>query len=102
MIIYEVTLRVNRAIAEDYRQWLDEHVQEMLQIEGFIDAVIEQQIDPAETGYEIWCTRYRLRDQQDLDNYLQRHAPRMRAEGLQRFGNQFSATRRVLRSDQSF
>jgi hypothetical protein len=102
MIVYEVTLRVQADIAAQYREWLSAHVQEMLQIDGFVDAVIEQQLDPIQEGFEIWCTRYQLRNQADLDNYLSQHAPRMRADGLQRFGDTFSASRRVLKINQSF
>jgi hypothetical protein len=40
--------------------------------------------------------RYRLRDRAALDDYLRDHAPRMRAEGLARFGDAFRAQRRVM------
>jgi hypothetical protein len=39
---------------------------------------------------------YRLRDAAALDAYLERHAARMRAEAIERFGARFSASRRVL------
>jgi hypothetical protein len=37
-----------------------------------------------------------LRDRAALDDYLREHAPRMRAEGIARFGDRFRAERRVL------
>lgn len=40
---------------------------------------------------------YVLRDAAALDAYLHEHAPRMRADGVARFGDRFRASRRVLR-----
>lgn len=42
------------------------------------------------------CTRYRLADRAAVDAYLRDHAPRLRADGIARFGGRFHATRRVL------
>jgi len=43
-----------------------------------------------------WCARYRMRDQAALDTSLRDHAPRMRGEGIARFGDAFRAGRRTL------
>ena len=96
-MLYEVTLRVQRAIAGEYRAWLDQHVREMLALPGFLDARVSRQDEPPPEGDEVvFCCHYRLRDQTALDDYLRDHAPRMRADGLVRFGDRFSASRRVL------
>ncbi len=96
-VLYEVTLRVQRAIADDYRAWLDHHVREMLALPGFLDARLSQLDEPA-PGVDavVFCCHYRLRDAAALDAYLREHAARMRADGLARFGDRFSASRRVL------
>ena len=41
------------------------------------------------------CAVYHLRSQSDLDNYLANHAAHMREDGIKRFGQKFSASRRV-------
>ena len=46
--------------------------------------------------------QYRLRDQASLDAYLRDHAPRMRAQGVEKFGEQFRAERRVLAHREEF
>lgn len=99
MIVYEVTATVESAISADYRTWLQTHVEEILALPGFVDAVIERQLDVDEAQHERWCVRYRLQAQHALDDYLRDHAPRLRAEGVARFGARFSAQRRVLRED---
>jgi len=50
---------------------------------------------PAE-GELVLCTQYRLRDAASLADYLREHAPRLRADGVARFGDAFRAERRVL------
>ena len=64
---------------------------------GFIDARAFDVVDPAAEGRVGICVQYRLRDQAALQDYLERHAPRLRAEGIARFGGRFNASRRVLR-----
>jgi hypothetical protein len=96
VIVYEVDLRVQRDIAAAYRQWLVTHVDEMRALPGFEAAQmfsVPEADDAESVGYGV---RYRLRDAAALDDYLRDHAPRMRADGVARFGDRFSATRRVL------
>lgn len=95
-VLYEVTLRAQPAIAAELQAWLHAHVAEMLALPGFVDARLCVP-EPGEDGAAEFCCQYRLRDAGALEAYLRDHAPRMRAEGLQRFGDAFSAQRRVLR-----
>ena len=97
-VVYEVSVRVQRAIAAEYLDWLRIHVRQMLALPGFIDATLYA-IDAdvvADDEWIGWCVQYRLRDRAALDNYLREHAPRMRAEGVARFGAHFRAERRIL------
>ena len=94
-VVYEVTLRVRPAIATAYRAWLDDHVREIVALPGFLDARVSLVV-PDEADAVVFCCHYRLRDQAAFDAYLRDHAPRMREDGLRRFGDVFTATRRVL------
>jgi len=97
MIVYEVNLDVESAIADEYRAWLAEHIAHMLALPGFSGAQTFEVIDPAPAPDRIvFCVQYHLRDQAALDAYLRDHATRMRADGMTRFGERFRATRRVL------
>jgi len=98
MIIYEVNLDVEAAIAEPYRAWLAEHIAHMLDLPGFTGAQSFEVTDPAPApGRSVFCVQYQLRDQAALDAYLRDHATRMRADGTARFGERFRASRRVLK-----
>ncbi|WP_181444221.1 DUF4286 family protein [Pseudoxanthomonas sp. z9] len=96
-IIYEVDLAIDVDIAEAHARWLDAHVREMLGFAGFLEAeILDRRDPPAESGWVARCVRYRLADHASLDAYLRDHAPRMRAEGIARFGEQVRASRRIL------
>lgn len=96
-VIYEVNLRPEPAIAAEFDVWLRKHVRDMLALPGFLEAAISTRVD----GDEPEPTRtvqYRLLDRAALDRYLEEHAPRMRAEGIDAFGDRFTADRRILES----
>ena len=105
-MIYEVTLHARAEIADAYLAWLREHVAAMLALQGFEGAELHAlEGESAARGgagaagvadERGWCVRYRLRDRAALDAYLRDHAPRMRAEGIARFGDAFRAERRIL------
>jgi len=97
MIVYEVNIEVRDETYADYRAWLQLHVEHMLALPGFLGAEILQQRDPLPTqGMRALNVQYRLVDDAALERYLAEHAPRMREEGVRRFGDAFTATRRVL------
>ncbi|MGX5731448.1 DUF4286 family protein [Pseudoxanthomonas beigongshangi] len=99
-ILYEVDLVIDSDIAAVHARWLDAHVREMLGFAGFLEAEILDRKDPqAGSGTVARCVRYRLADQAALDAYLRDHAPRMRAEGIARFGDRVRASRRILASE---
>ena len=98
-LIYEVSLDLHPDIRLEYDAWLEDHVAEMLTIPGFLSAEISR-IDPQEDPHDDWprrCIRYRVASQEVFDDYLQNHAPRMRALGVEKFGDRFRASRRILR-----
>lgn len=98
MIIYEVNLKVRRSIEREYRDWLATHMREILALPGFVGAELFEVTEPAPAADEFaLCTRYQLRDAAALESYLREHAPRLRADGVSRFGDNFRADRRVMK-----
>lgn len=96
MVIYEVNITVNEAIYNDYYAWLIQHIKEILQIKGFVKAEVgkvEQDIATEKVQLRI---SYYLESYEYLQHYLTEHSPKMRAEAQSRFGDQFSATRRII------
>jgi hypothetical protein len=100
-VVYEVNLEADADIASPFDTWLRDHIADMLQFEGFRSAEILD--DPsAPAGRIRRIVQYRLHDQAALDDYLAIHAPRMRAHGVARFGDRFTAERRVLPHREEF
>ncbi|HTL13534.1 MAG TPA: DUF4286 family protein [Thermomonas sp.] len=97
-VIYEVNVEVDAAVHDAYRAWLRDHVAEILALPGFKGAKVFDVLEPpAAAGRIGLCVQYTLHDRAALDDYLRDHAPRLRADGVARFGDRFQATRRVLR-----
>ncbi len=99
MVIYEVNLTIDQAIFENFLAWLNEHIKKMLTFPGFIEAKLYEVLpDQAaiQTPQQLITVAYRLDSLNDLQHYLANHATKMRQEGLERFGQHFSATRRIL------
>ena len=97
MVVYEVNVEVDAAIRVEYLRWLRDHVAEILALPGFTGADVFEVADPAgDAGRLSVCMQYRLVDAAALEVYLREHAPRLRADGIARFGDRMRAHRRVL------
>lgn len=94
-IIYEVNLSIDVTIYQDYCVWLKKHIQEMLALPGFIKAIVlKPEIDQSEKQSII--IQYQLENREALTQYFSQFAPQMRASGLERFKEKFTAERRIF------
>jgi hypothetical protein len=100
VIVYEVRIAVDAAIEGDYRRWLDGHVHEILSLPGFERAELLR--EDADGERPVFVVRYHLGSRGALEHYLREHAARLRAQGIERFGDRFSASRRVLELTRSY
>jgi len=96
-VIYEVNLTVDIGLQSEYSDWLQQHIQQMLAIPGFISAQCFQIDEPVPDNKACWTVHYLLQNQTALDDYLKHHAPAMRADGVKHFADRFSASRRIYR-----
>jgi len=90
MVVYEVNLSLNADIVKDYLDWLKPHIVEMMTFGGFVSY---QMFKVSDTEY---CVQYKVMSEDHLNTYFNTHAKRMREDGINRFGDQFSATRRIM------
>lgn len=131
MILYEVNVRVLDEIVAEYRDWLETHIEELLRVEGILAAewyMVDTDVEAEKIEREVrkairldesvapalreavmnpihttpFTVHYRMQDQETYDRYLKDHAPRLRQDGIDRFGAKFAATRRVLRLHKTF
>jgi len=100
-VLYEVDLDADAAIAGPFDTWLRDHIADLLALPGFRSAEILENTSPVPDRIRR-TVQYRLNDQASLDNYLRVHAPRMREQGIERFGDRFTSDRRVLAHREEF
>jgi hypothetical protein len=100
-VLYEVNLDADAAIEQPFDTWLRDHIADVLQFEGFVSAEIFDDAGAA-AGRVRRTVQYRLRNRTALDAYLRDHAPAMRQDGIDKFGDRFFAERRVLAHREEF
>jgi len=98
MVIYEVNLKLNPSIEQDYLEWLDDHIDRMLKLPGFKNAFIYKPEPTDSSPLKSYCIQYFVESRDHLQDYLDRHAVSMRQEASVRFGSLFHAERRILHS----
>lgn len=95
MTIYEVRIEVDNEIAQEYRNWLKEHMAEIVTKGGFENALFFEE-DPPNEHLQLFTVHYWAADQKVVNHYIENLAPAFRADGVERFGNRFRAQRRIL------
>ncbi|MDB9720258.1 DUF4286 family protein [Winogradskyella sp.] len=95
MIIYNVTLNIDKSITKDWLVWIKEHIPQVLATGKFTEAKLTKVLvedDEADT-YSI---QYRATSREALDSYYAEHAERLKKEGLMRFADKVLAFRTEL------
>lgn len=97
MYIYNVTINVEDSIREAWLHWLREtHIPEMLATGKFSDARVCRVVVAEETGGTTFAVQYKAQSREALVAYYQEDAPRLRADGVERFGDKCVAFRTEL------
>lgn len=101
-VLYEVNLEAEAGIEAPFDTWLRDHIADVLQFDGFLSAEVLDDDAEAPPGRMRRTVLYRLRNRAALDAYLRDHAPRMRQQGVEKFGDRYAARRRVLAHREEF
>ena len=97
MIIYNVTIKVERSIADNWLQWLkEEHIPDVIRTGCFTHAVILRLLEVDETDGPTFAVQYFAESKALYNNYIQNHASAMRQKGFEKWGDQFIAFRSVM------
>ncbi|MDH5501423.1 MAG: DUF4286 family protein [Gammaproteobacteria bacterium] len=94
-VVYEVSLAVEQDIVGEFDAWHADHIEEMLAIPGFLKARTFT-LENDGQGRAQRVTHYHIESEADLERYLDGPAVAMRQAGINRFGDRFSASRRIL------
>lgn len=96
MIIYNVTANVDDSIHEEWLTWIKEHIPQVLATGKFTEAKLTKVLVEEEMGGVTYSIQYRARSREDLDNYYQNDAEKLRNEGLNKFADKMLAFRTEL------
>ena len=118
---YQVALKIDKSIFNEFNQWLTDHIKEMLTLPGFIKAktmlshnILSKDgddlqnnkmyvdVDDSSKGFIELTVIYKVENLQMMEEYFNVHAAKMRGDGVKRFGDKFSAERRVNFLNQTF
>ncbi len=99
-IIYEVNIRLESSIRNEFLVWLKTHNDELLQFEGFEGCEIYARElsyeDLQDENHSYLVVNYHIRFKEDLENYFTKYSDEKRAEAVEKFGDKYHVDRRVL------
>jgi hypothetical protein len=97
MIIYNVTIKIQQSIQDDWLQWLkEEHIPELIKTGCFTHAVILRLVEVDDTEGPTYAVQYFAESRGLYNNYIQNHASEMRQKSFDKWGDKFIAFRSVM------
>lgn len=97
MIVYNVTVQVDAAIADPWLAWMEqEHLPDMLGTGCFTRAVIHRMLEVDETDGPTYAVQYHADSKADYNRYIRDFSTEMRRKGIEKWGERFIAFRSVM------
>jgi hypothetical protein len=95
MIIYNVTVNIDKSITKEWLEWIKEHIPQVLATGKFKEAKLTKVLVEDEEA-DTYSIQYRAHSRDALDAYYAQDAERLRKEGLKRFADKVLAFRTEL------
>jgi len=97
MIIYNITMKLEKQIAEDWLQWmLSEHINDILETKCFVDFKLVRLLDVDDSEGPTYAVQYFAESKSDFNRYIQLHSSEMRKRSFDKWGDKFVAFRSVM------
>jgi hypothetical protein len=99
MFIYNITIKVDNSIIDEWLQWQKEiHIPEILATGAFYDFRFFQLQDQDESDGKTFAMQYFAAVRKDYDQYIRLYAPILREKAIRKWGDKFIAFRTLLKS----
>lgn len=96
MYIYNVTVSVDKAIHEEWLNWMKTiHIPDVMKTGCFTEYKICRVLHVNDEG-ETYSTQYTFRDMADIERYQKEFAPALQADHTERYKDRYVAFRTVL------
>lgn len=97
MFIYNVTIKVQEVIHEDWLQWLkDEHVPEVLATGCFTNATIVKLLELDDSEGPTYAIQYVAESKALYNQYIENFSGILRQKSFDKWGNQFMGFRSLM------
>lgn len=97
MIIYNVTIKADNTIVQDWLAWMrEEHIPDLMKTGQFVDHKLCRLLEQDETEGQTFAIQYFCKSMDEYNTYISDYAPAMREKGFKRFGDKFIAFRTVM------
>lgn len=97
MYLYNVTIKVELDIANDWLRWLQQvHIPEMIATGCFDSATTLRLLENTDEDGVTYAVQYRAPAKADYERYIAEFAPSMQQKGLDKWGEKFIAFRTLM------
>ena len=97
MIIYNVTIKVDAPVADEWVQWMKaEHMADLLNTGLFTECKLCKLLEQDESDGITYAAQYFCNSLKEYNDYIDNHAITMREKGNRAFGGKFVAFRTVM------
>ena len=99
MILYNVTIKVEATIANDWLKWMkEEHIPDMIGTGCFINALIWNLLEVDDAEGPTYAIQYFADHMEKYDRYVKDHASELRKRYIEKWGNKSIAFRSVMQA----
>jgi len=97
MIIYNVSLKVEADVADEWTNWMKtEHMPEVMALGLFSDCRLCRLLEQDEMEGVTFSAQYSCVSMAEYNIYIDKHAEGMRDKSFKRFGGKFIAFRTIM------
>ncbi len=97
MYIYNVTVNIEESARPEWLVWIEQHILDVLATGHFVSAKMTEVLVEEEMGGKTYSIQYTANTREDLDNYYERDATKLRNEGMKKFADKMLAFRTELK-----
>jgi hypothetical protein len=97
MVVYNVTVNVERQVADAWLQWLlQEHIPEIMKTNCFTGYRVVRLLEIDDSEGPTYAIQYDAESKADYNRYMELHAATMRQKSFDKWGEQFIAFRSLM------
>lgn len=97
MIIYNVTISVDKDVESDFMIWLKNiHIPEVLDTKLFLEYKLLRMIDEDNPNATTYAVQYSMESVEKFVEYADNYAPALQTKTQEKYGNKVAAFRTLL------